>query len=587
MTTGNPVSLGGEVTRRFITGLLLGLIVAVLEVILMTLGPIATPDGIVRNDSGGAMRLLVAGASLGAVYALLFRPTPGSHPENVMGGVVIGVVTWVVFALSLFPILNADAPMWHVDTAASTVPELIAYVLHGSLTGFLYGLVCERLRLVPAARPSSEPATKTNVVIVGGGYAGVSAAESLDKAFANDPGVDVWLVSKINYLVHTPLLSEVSSSAVNPQHISPPLRTFFRRVHVVQGEVASVDWARGRVDLSPDVRSPHRSLAFDHLLITTGCVPSFFGNREIEANTLTFKSLQDSIRLRNQIIDRFERADFEQEPENKRQQLTFVVVGGGFAGVELIGGINDFGRGMLPYYPNIAPDDVRFVLVHPGDVILPELSESLGRFAQEKMATRGVEFFPNKRVTGAKPGMIIIGDERLAADTVVWTAGNQPNPIVHGLGVELTRRGQIPVSSDLRSVENPALWAAGDCAQIPIPNDAGSFYPPTAQHAFREGKLLGHNVVAAIRGKPLQPFDFKTLGSLAALGHQLAVAEVLGYRFSGFLAWIMWRAIYLSKLPNLEKRLRVLLDWVLDVFFPPDIVQTMSFDAESERDVQS
>ena len=574
-------------TRRLIAGLLIGLVVAVLEAMVLTLGPTAAaPGGIVRN-AGGALRLLLAGASLGAVYALLFRPTHGSHPENVMGGVVMGVVTWVVFALSLFPILNAGAPTWHGDTAARMVPELIAYVLHGSLTGLLYGLACERLRLAPAATHPAEPAARTNVVIVGGGYAGVSAAESLDTAFADDPGVDVWLVSKTNYLVHTPMLSEVSSSAVNPQHISPPLRAFFRRVHVVQGEVASVDWARGRVELSPGVRSSHRSLAFDHLLITTGCVPGFFGNRDIEANTLTFKSLQDSIRLRNRIIDRFERADFERDPEKKRQLLTFVVVGGGFAGVELIGGINDFGRGMLPYYPNITPDDVRFVLVHPGDVILPELSESLGRFAQEKMAARGVEFIPNKRVTGAEPGMIVIGDERLAADTVVWTAGNQPNPIVQALGVELTRRGQIPVSSDLRSVENPALWAAGDCARIPIPNDAGSFYPPTAQHAFREGKLLGRNVAAAIRGTPLQPFDFKTLGSLAALGHQLAVAEVLGHRFSGFLAWIMWRAIYLSKLPNLEKRLRVLLDWVLDVFFPPDIVQTMSFDTEPERDVRS
>ena len=573
-------------TRRLIAGLLIGLVVAVLEVILMTLGPAAAPGGIVGN-AGGAMRLLAAGASLGAAYALLFRPAPGSHPENVMGGVVMGVVTWAVFALSLFPILDAGAPMWRVDTAARIVPELIAYVLHGSLTGFLYGLACERLRLAPAAKPSPEPAVKTNVVIVGGGYAGVSAARSLDRAFADDPGVDVWLVSKTNYLVHTPMLSEVSSSAVNPQHISPPLRTFFRRVHVVQGEVARVDWARGRVDLSPGARSPHSSLAFDHLLITTGCVPSFFGNRDIEANTLTFKSLQDSVRLRNQIIDRFERADFEQEPATKRRLLTFVVVGGGFAGVELIGGINDFGRGMLPYYPNIAPDDVRFVLVHPRDVILPELSESLGRFAQEKMTARGVEFIANTRVTGAAPGMILIGDERLAADTVVWTAGNQPNPIVHALGVELTRRGQIPVSSELRSVENPALWAAGDCARIPIPHEPGSFYPPTAQHAFREGKLVGRNVAAAIRGTPLHPFDFKTLGSLAALGHQLAVAEVLGHRFSGFLAWIMWRAIYLSKLPNLEKRLRVLLDWVLDVFFPPDIVQTMSFDAESERDVRS
>ena len=574
-------------TRRLIAGVLIGLVVAVLEAMVLTLGSTAAASGGIVMNAGGTMRLLLAGASLGAVYALLFRPTPGSHPENVMGGVVTGVVTWVVLALSLFPILNAGAPAWHGDTAARMVPELIAYVLHGSLTGFFYGLACERLRLAPAATHPAEPDAKTNVVIVGGGYAGVSAAESLDEAFADDPGVDVWLVSKTNYLVHTPMLSEVSSSAVNPQHISPPLRTFFRRVHVVQGEVASVDWAGGRVELSPGVRSPHRSLAFDHLLITTGCVPSFFGNRDIEANTLTFKSLQDSIRLRNRIIDRFERADFERDPAKKRQLLTFVVVGGGFAGVELIGGINDFGRGMLPYYPNIAPGDVRFVLVHPGEVILPELTDSLGRFAQEKMAARGVEFIPNRRVTGAKPGMIVIGDESLAADTVVWTAGNQPNPIVHALGVELTRRGQIPVSSDLRSVENPALWAAGDCARIPIPNDAGSFYPPTAQHAYREGKLLGRNVVAAIRGTPLQPFDFKTLGSLAALGHQLAVAEVLGHRFSGFLAWIMWRAIYLSKLPNLEKRLRVLLDWVLDVFFPPDIVQTMSFDAEPERDVRS
>ncbi len=574
-------------TRRLVAGVLIGLVLAVLEVMVLTLGSTAAASGGIVMNAGGAMRLLLAGASLGTVYALLFRPTPGSHAENVMGGLVIGVVTWVVLALSLFPILNAGAPAWQGDTAARMVPELIAYVLHGSLTGFLYGLACERLRLAPAAPHPAEPAAKTNVVIVGGGYAGVSAAESLDEAFADDPGVDVWLVSKTNYLVHTPMLSEVSSSAVNPQHISPPLRTFFRRVHVVQGEVASVDWARGRVELSPGVRSPHRNLAFDHLLITTGCVPSFFGNRDIEANTLTFKSLQDSIRLRNRVIDRFERADFERDPEKKRQLLTFVVVGGGFAGVELIGGINDFGRGMLPYYPNIAPGDVRFVLVHPGDVILPELTDSLGRFAQEKMAARGVEFIPNRRVTGAEPGMIVIGDESLAADTVVWTAGNQPNPIVHALGVELTRRGQIPVSPDLRSVENPALWAAGDCARIPIPNDAGSFYPPTAQHAYRQGKLLGRNVVAAIRGTPLQPFDFKTLGSLAALGHQLAVAEVLGYRFSGFLAWIMWRAIYLSKLPNLEKRLRVLLDWVLDVFFPPDIVQTMSFDAEPERDVRS
>ncbi len=575
-------------TRRLVTGLLIGLFVALVELIPVTLGPTTPAGGITLADLGGAVRLLVAGGLLGGGYALLFRPAPGGHAANVMGGVVLGAVAWVILALNLFPLLEADAPMWHVDTAASIVPQLVAYVLHGSLTGFLYGLVYQRLGLAPAAATlAPESTTRTNVVIVGGGYAGASSAASLDKAFADDPSVDVWLVSKTNYLVHTPMLSEVSASAVNPQHISPPLRAFFQRVHVVQGEVESVDWGRGRVDLSPDARSPHRSLPFDHLLITSGCTPNFFGNKELAAHTLTFKSLQDSIRLRNQVIDMFERADFEQEAERKRQRLTFVVVGGGFAGVELIGGLNDFGRGMLPYYPNVGPDDLRFVLVHPGEVILPELSQPLGRFAQEKMAARGVQFIPNKRVTGARPGAIRIGDQELAADTVVWTAGNKPGPVVSKLGVELTRRGQIPVSSELRSTERPALWAAGDCAQIPIPNNEGAYYPPTAQHAAREGKLLGRNVAAAIRGQPLQPFDFKTLGSLAALGYQLAVAEVFGHRFSGFLAWIMWRGIYLSKLPNLEKRVRVLLDWVLDVFFPPDIVQTMSFDQEPDQGGES
>ena len=574
--------------RRFVTGLLIGLFVALVELIPVTLGPTTPAGGITLADLGGAVRLLVAGGLLGGGYALLFRPAPGSHAENVMGGVVLGAVTWVILALNLFPLLKADAPMWHVDTAASILPQLVAYVLHGSLTGFLYGLVYQRLGLAPAAATlAPESTTRTNVVIVGGGYAGASSAASLDKAFADDPSVEVWLVSKTNYLVHTPMLSEVSASAVNPQHISPPLRAFFQRVHVVQGEVESVDWGRGRVDLSSDARSPHRSLSFDHLLITSGCTPNFFGNKELAAHTLTFKSLQDSIRLRNQVIDMFERADFEQEAERKRQRLTFVVVGGGFAGVELIGGLNDFGRGMLPYYPNVGPDNLRFVLVHAGEVILPELSKSLGRFAQEKMAARGVRFIPNQRVTGARPGAIRIGDRELAADTVVWTAGNKPGPLVSKLGVDLTRRGQIPVSSELRSTERPALWAAGDCAQIPVPNDEGAYYPPTAQHAAREGKLLGRNVAAAIRGQPLQPFDFKTLGSLAALGYQLAVAEVFGYRFSGFLAWIMWRGIYLSKLPNLEKRVRVLLDWMLDVFFPPDIVQTMSFDHEPDRGGES
>jgi NADH dehydrogenase len=207
---------------------------------------------------------------------------------------------------------------------------------------------------------------------------------------------------------------------------------------------------------------------------------------------------------------------------------------------------------------------------------LPELSESLGKYAREKLEERGIEFKLGVRVTGAEPGKVFLGDETLSTETFIWTAGNKPSPILESCGQPLTKRGQIEVNSHLAVPGMPGLWAAGDCAQIPDLS-TGKFCPPTAQHALREGKVVGYNVAATIKGKPLKTFNFKTLGSLAALGHQLAVAEIMGYRFSGFLAWLMWRGIYLSKLPTLDKQVRVGLDWLLDVFFPPDIVQTIDF----------
>jgi NADH dehydrogenase len=571
---------------RLIIGLLIGLVVAALELVLVTASGGMSADVITMGDLGGAVRLLVAGGLLGLTYTLLFRPQPDGHADNIMNGVVLGVIVWVILAVNFFPLLQANVPMWDVQFTSDIFPKLIAYVLQGTLVGLLYGLVYERLGLAPVVAEPSAPKTRTNVVIIGGGYAGVSAAESLDAAFAQDPGVTIWLVSPTNYLVHTPMLSEVSASAVNAQNISPPLRSFFKRVRVVQGVVSQVDWETGRIILVPNKRTAHGEIPFDHLLMTVGSVPNYFGHKEIEAHTLTFKSLSDSMRLRNLVIDMFERADFESDPVRKRRMLTFVVVGGGFAGVELIGGLNDFGRGMLLNYPNLSQDDLRFVLIHTRDVILPELSRELGLFAQEKMVARGVEFMLNTRVIGMRPGVCVIGDEEITADTVVWTAGNQPSPIIARLGIEVASNGQIPVAATMQSTERANLWAAGDCAQIPDPNNVGNFYPPTAQHALRQGKLLGKNVAAAIRGETLKPFNFQSRGSLAALGHQLAVAEIFGYRFSGFLAWLLWRGIYLSKLPNFEKRLRVLFDWMLDIFFPPDIVQTISFNDPEDEEIK-
>jgi len=564
-------------SRQLIVGFIIGLIAASLLLCLVVVNRAMNADGITIDDLGGTVRLLITGGFLGVAYALVFRPKPGGYAEDIMSGVVLGVIAWVLLAVNLFPILDGNVPMWDVGFASNIFPKLIAYVLQGTLIGLIYGQVYVRLGMAQPDAEPSPPKTQTHVVIIGGGYAGISAAQSLDDSFAQDPGVTICLVSKTNYLLHTPMLSEVAASAVNAQNISPPLRSFFKRVLVVHGQVDRVDWERGLVILAPDKLSSHRQIPFDHLGITVGSVPNYFGNKDVEANTLTFKSLEDSIRLRSQVIEMFERADIESNPVRKRQMLTFVVIGGGFAGVELIGALNDFGRGMLPNYSNLRQDDLRFVLIHTRDSILPELSSKLGAFALEKMKARGVEFMLNSRVTGARRGAVVIGESEIEADTVVWTAGNQPEPIIAKLEIQMTGRGQIPVASTLQSYERSNLWAAGDCAQIPDPKREGGFCAPTAQHALRQGKLLGENVAAAIREEPLKPFEFKTLGSLAALGHQLAVAEIFGYRFSGFLAWLMWRGIYLSKLPNFEKRLRVLLDWMLDIFFPPDIVQTLSF----------
>ena len=538
---------------------------------------------------GGTQLILISGLLTGLAYALIFQSIKDGLYSDMLKGVLLGFFMWVVFALNIFPLIMINAPMWAADSVRNIFPSMLAHLLVGGLTGFLYSVLVKVLGVyLPLSRddvPTAEAIQR--VVILGGGYAGVAAAEAVEKEFLRDPTVSISLVSQTNYLLHTPMLSEVSASALDERHISPPLRSEFQRVQIVQGSVERIDVSQKQIYLAADTRSQSRSLPFDQLVITMGGVPAFYGNASLEKHALTLKSLEDAVLLRNQIIDMFERADFTEDPAECQAMLTFVVAGGGFAGVELIGGINDFARGMLPFYPNLSPDDVRMILVHSRDIILPELSPELGRYAQQKLAERGVEFVLNTRVTGATANTVELGEQAINTHTFVWTAGNRPSPILETLGIPLTQRGQLDVDAELAVKGLPGIWAAGDCAQVPDEHARSGFSPPTAQHALRQGKIAGHNVAAAIQGKPRKPFHFKAIGSLAALGHQIAVAEIMGYRFSGFLAWLMWRAIYLSKLPTLQKRVRVGIDWLVDLFFPPDIVQTINFSrAEREQGKQ-
>jgi NADH dehydrogenase len=373
------------------------------------------------------------------------------------------------------------------------------------------------------------------------------------------------------------MLSEVTAGGVEAPHISTPLRAFFGRTRVIEGEVKTVDFEARVVRLAPNGSRPQSDVSFDHLVFALGAVPNFFGLQGVEAHSFTFKSLVDAILIRNHVIQILENADAETDALSRKKRLTFVIAGGGFAGAELIGGLNDFVRGSLWYYPNIPPEDVSLILVHSRDRILPELSPALAEYARERMEARGVTFKLGARVADAAPGVVLLNHgETIATDTLIWTAGNSPHPLTRKLGLEVDKWGGVKADTTLAVPGQSNVWAVGDCAAI---RDArtGSPCPPTAQHALREAATLAHNIHAAIRGGKKKPFSYRSLGTLAVVGHQTACAEFFGLKFSGLLAWWMWRTIYLAKLPTLEKKLRVVLDWTIDLFCPRAIVQTIAF----------
>jgi NADH dehydrogenase len=301
-------------------------------------------------------------------------------------------------------------------------------------------------------------------------------------------------------------------------------------------------------------------------------VTNFFGIPGLSERALTMKSLGDAIGLRNRLIALLEEADTECAAGVRCPLMTIVVAGGGFAGVETIAGVNDLVHESLRFYPHIPASAIRMVLVHPGDVLLPELDASLGRYAAAKLRERGVDVRLGVRVTGMTEAGVTLSDgSEILTRTVVWTAGTSPSPYLATLPCA-KERGRVRVDDTLRVADRPDVWAIGDCAMVPNPQ-TGGFHPPTAQHALRQGKVLARNIAATLRGRSLEPFRFQTLGQLASLGRRCGVASILGRNFSGFVAWFLWRTIYLSKLPRLEKKVRVALDWTLDLLFTKDIVQ--------------
>lgn len=410
---------------------------------------------------------------------------------------------------------------------------------------------------------------KNRVVIVGGGFGGIYTALEFEKR--RDPDFEVTLISQDNFFLFTPMLHEVAASDLDLTHIINPIRKLLRRVQFFEGEVQSVDIAKRQVVVSHGSDLHRHSLEYDDIVFALGSVTNFYNIPNLAETAVTMKSLGDAIGLRNRLIEHLEEADTECAANDRVSLLTFVVAGGGFAGVETIGSISDFVKEALPYYPNLRPEMIRVVLVHPGEFVLPELGEELGRYASRKLAERGIEIRSNTKIKAVtSDGVELTDGARITTRTLVWTAGISPHPLLEK--VPLPKEHQRLKVNGAMGVEGyPGIWALGDCAMIP--DGHGGYQPPTAQHASREGKVLAHNIVANMRGEDLIPFRFNTLGLLASIGRRTGVARILGFNFSGFVAWWLWRTIYLLKLPRVEKKVRVALDWTLDVFFTKDFVQ--------------
>jgi NADH dehydrogenase len=419
------------------------------------------------------------------------------------------------------------------------------------------------------------------VLIAGGGFAGAYCARALGRAFGPTEGVRrVALVAERNVLVFQPMLAEVAGSTLNPIDVVNPLRLFCRGVNVLQGTIQKIDWASKTLEMDGGRFTRDHRIGFGHLVLALGNVSNTGAVPGMTEYGWPMKNVADALRLRAALINRLEEANLVEDAQVRARLLTFVVVGGGYTGVETAGQLFDFVRHAHRYFANIRDAQLRVVLVHGQAELLGEIGPDLGAYARRVLEERGVEVKLKTKVSAVTARQVSLDNGLvIEANTVVTTIGNAPNPIVTDLCRQLkieAPKGRVPTDAEMRVVGVPSLWAAGDGAAVPW-DDRGTskLSPQTAQFAFRQGRLLGQNIHRVLnRGEP-RPFRYRYLGQLASIGERKAVAEILGFHFKGFVAWWLWRTIYLAKLPGIMRRLRVMIDWTFDLVFPRDISQIL------------
>jgi NADH:quinone reductase (non-electrogenic) len=423
-------------------------------------------------------------------------------------------------------------------------------------------------------RNNQPSGSNQKVVIIGAGFAGLNVAQELSNLLPAQNDGQITLVDQNNYLLFTPMLTEVAGGELDPHHILASPRLLSRRINFEQGQVRDIDLQNKSVVLDlGNGGGDRRTLKADHVVIALGSVPNFHGIPGIEEHSLGLKSIADAAAIRNRILECLEHASWEKDSPVRKELLTFVVGGGGYTGVETMAAINDLVRTSVKYYPKVSPGEIRTLIIEPGDRLMSELSSDLGAFGQKKLEERGVEVRLKTKITRATGQFVELEQgERIPTRTLLWAGGITPNPLVGKLNCRRGKHGGIVVDQCCAVPDHPGVWALGDCAEIPQPGSDGT-YAPTAQNATREGALVARNIVAAFRGQPPKPFQFTPIGELALVGRHSGVARIYGHHFSGFLAWAMWRAIYISKMPGMAQRARILLDWLLDFIFGRNIAE--------------
>ncbi len=398
------------------------------------------------------------------------------------------------------------------------------------------------------------------VLVVGGGFAGSYVARLLGRAGAT-------VVSRENFMLYTPLLPEAAAGTLEPRHVVVPLRLMCPHAELLLGTATTLD--ENARTLAVSTAAGEQTIAYDQLVLAPGAVARTLPIPGLAEHGLGFKDLPDAIGLRNHVLRELEAAAAEPSADRRPRHLTFVFVGAGYAGVEALAELSDLVRSALRYYPELRSAPQRWVLVDAAPAILAEIPSRLGEYASRALSRRGVDIRVSTTLERVENGVAVLSDgERIETRTLVWTAGGRPSPWVATLGLPLDKRGRIRVEPTLRVEGREAVWALGDCARVP--NEATPEHPdpPTCQHALRQARRLAKN----LRGTP-RPYRYRMLGQVATLGRYKGIAEVFGLELRGFLAWFVARTYHLYQLPLVTRKLRVVVDWTVALFFRRDIAE--------------